>query len=123
NLYPFKRTLARDEVSEADIVENIDIGGPAMLRAAAKNFNNVTVVVDPADYEKVLTAIKEDTLTVRKRKTLAAKVFRHTANYDAMIANYFTKQAGDIFPENYTVTYEKVQTLRYGENPHQQAAF
>lgn len=123
NLYPFKETLAKTGVSEAEIVENIDIGGPSMLRAAAKNFSNVTVVVDPADYEQVLADIKEDALTPEKRKQLAAKVFRHTANYDALIANYFTAQSDDVFPENYTVTYEKVQTLRYGENPHQQAAF
>lgn len=123
NLYPFKQTLAKSGVSEVEIVENIDIGGPSMLRAAAKNFSNVTVVVDPADYEQVLTDLKEDTLTMEKRKHLATKVFRHTANYDAMIANYFTEQVGDIFPESYTVTYERVQSLRYGENPHQRAAF
>jgi phosphoribosylaminoimidazolecarboxamide formyltransferase/IMP cyclohydrolase len=123
NLYPFKETLAKDGVSEAEIVENIDIGGPTMLRASAKNFKNITVVVDPADYEQVLSDVKAGVLTDEKRKHLAAKVFRHTANYDAMIAGYFTEKTGETFPENYTVTYEKVQTLRYGENPHQQAAF
>lgn len=123
NLYPFKQTLAKAGVSEAEIVENIDIGGPTMLRAAAKNFKNVAVVVDPSDYEQVLADLREDTLTDEKRKQLAGKVFRHTANYDAMIARYFTEQAGEVFPETYSVTYEKVQTLRYGENPHQEAAF
>ncbi len=123
NLYPFKQTLAKAGVSESEIVENIDIGGPTMLRAAAKNFSNVAVVVDPADYEQVLADIKQDEFDEAKRKQLAAKVFRHTAHYDAMIASYFSEQTDEIFPETYSVTYEKVQTLRYGENPHQQAAF
>jgi len=123
NLYPFKQTLAKAGVSEAEIVENIDIGGPTMLRAAAKNFSNVAVVVDPTDYEQVLADIKQDDFDEEKRKQLAAKVFRHTAHYDAMIASYFAEQTDEIFPETYSVTYEKVQTLRYGENPHQQAAF
>ncbi|MFC2949502.1 bifunctional phosphoribosylaminoimidazolecarboxamide formyltransferase/IMP cyclohydrolase [Virgibacillus sediminis] len=123
NLYPFKQTLEKEGVSEEDIIENIDIGGPSLLRSAAKNFEDVTVVVDPADYSDVLVGLKENSLDTQKRKSLAAKVFRHTANYDAMIANYFSGQTGDEIPENYTVTYEKVQTLRYGENPHQDAAF
>ncbi|MFC3039445.1 bifunctional phosphoribosylaminoimidazolecarboxamide formyltransferase/IMP cyclohydrolase [Virgibacillus xinjiangensis] len=123
NLYPFKQTLEKEGVSEEDIIENIDIGGPSMLRSAAKNFEDVAVVVDPADYAEVLTGLKEDSLDAQKRKSLAAKVFRHTANYDAMIANYFSAQTEEEFPENYTITYEKVQTLRYGENPHQAAAF
>lgn len=123
NLYPFKQTLAKAGVSEAEIIENIDIGGPTMLRAAAKNYSNVAVVVDPADYEQVLKDVKQDTLNEGKRKQLAAKVFRHTAHYDAMIARYFAEQTDEVFPETYSVTYEKVQTLRYGENPHQQAAF
>src|SRR5690625_5187308 len=122
NLYPFKQTLAKAGVSEAEIVENIDIGGPTMLRAAAKNFSNVAVVVDPADYKQVLADIKQDDFDEAKRKQLAAKVFRHTAHYDAMIAGYFAEQTDEIFPETYSVTYEKVQTLRYGQNPHQQAA-
>src|SRR5690625_4771356 len=123
NLYPFKQTLAKAGVSESEIVENIDIGGPTMLRAAAKNFTDVAVVVDPADYEQVLAELKENKLDHEQRQKLAAKVFRHTANYDAMIARYFTTQTNEEFPENYTVTYEKVQSLRYGENPHQKAAF
>ncbi|WP_100012511.1 bifunctional phosphoribosylaminoimidazolecarboxamide formyltransferase/IMP cyclohydrolase [Lentibacillus sediminis] len=120
NLYPFKQTLQKSGVSDAEIIENIDIGGPSMLRAAAKNFADVTVVVDPADYDGVLADLQSKRLDEAKRKALAAKVFRHTANYDAMIAGYF---ADENFPETYTVTYEKKQDLRYGENPHQQAAF
>lgn len=123
NLYPFKETLQKPGVTEPEIVENIDIGGPTMLRAAAKNFAHVAVVVDPLDYEPVLSALKNNTLDVEQRKTLAAKVFRHTAHYDAMIAAYFTSQTNEEFPDTYTVTYEKVANLRYGENPHQHAAF
>ncbi|WP_010651646.1 bifunctional phosphoribosylaminoimidazolecarboxamide formyltransferase/IMP cyclohydrolase [Oceanobacillus massiliensis] len=123
NLYPFKQTLEKDGVSKEEIIENIDIGGPTMLRSAAKNFEDVAVIVDPSDYEKVLNAVQEDRLDIELLQSLAAKVFRHTANYDAMIASYFLGETGEAFPETYTVTYEKVQDLRYGENPHQQAAF
>lgn len=123
NLYPFKQTLERVEVSNEEIIENIDIGGPTMIRAAAKNFTDVTVIVDPADYESILEALQNEQLDLKKRQQLAAKVFRHTAHYDAMIANFFTEETEEAYPETYTVTYEKVQTLRYGENPHQQAAF
>lgn len=123
NLYPFKETIAQEDASDADIIENIDIGGPTMLRAAAKNFEAVLPVVDPRDYDEILTAIKNDELTKEYRETLAAKVFRHTAEYDVLIANYFTKKTGEQFPDSYSVTYEKVQSLRYGENPHQEAAF
>ena len=123
NLYPFKETLQKPGVTNEEIIENIDIGGPTMLRSAAKNFEDVAVVVDPTDYEKVLTELRENTFSVESRKKLAAKVFRHTANYDAMIANYFMEETNEAFPETYTVTYEKVQDLRYGENPHQEAAF
>ncbi|WP_042141969.1 bifunctional phosphoribosylaminoimidazolecarboxamide formyltransferase/IMP cyclohydrolase [Paucisalibacillus sp. EB02] len=123
NLYPFKQTLERDGVSKEDIIENIDIGGPTMLRSAAKNFADVMVVVDPGDYDSILEALRNDSINLEFHQKLAAKVFRHTANYDAMIANYFLTQTGEKFPETYTVTYEKVQSLRYGENPHQEAAF
>lgn len=124
NLYPFAETIAKPDVTYEDAIENIDIGGPTMLRSAAKNHAYVTVVVDAADYETVLAEIKQsgDT-TLEMRKRLAAKVFRHTAAYDALIADYLTRQVGEAFPEKYTVTYEKVQELRYGENPHQKAAF
>ncbi|MFA8438293.1 bifunctional phosphoribosylaminoimidazolecarboxamide formyltransferase/IMP cyclohydrolase [Pueribacillus sp. YX66] len=124
NLYPFQATIAKEEATFADAIENIDIGGPTMLRAAAKNHNDVTVVVDPADYKKVLAELKENGETsIETRLQLAAKVFRHTAAYDTVIANYLTKETDEAFPESYTVTYTKKQDLRYGENPHQKAAF
>ncbi|MFD2611499.1 bifunctional phosphoribosylaminoimidazolecarboxamide formyltransferase/IMP cyclohydrolase [Paenibacillus gansuensis] len=124
NLYPFAATIAKPDVSYEDAIENIDIGGPTMLRSAAKNHAFVTVVVDASDYNTVIEEIRagEDT-TLETRKRLAAKVFRHTAAYDALISDYLSKQTGEPLPERYTVTYEKVQDLRYGENPHQQAAF
>ena len=123
NLYPFKETVTKQGATEDDIIENIDIGGPTMLRAAAKNFKDVIVVVDPKDYDNILNELQTGVLNEESRKTLAAKVFRHTAHYDAMIARYFNETTEIEFPENYTVTYEKVQDLRYGENPHQRAAF
>ncbi|PZD95550.1 bifunctional phosphoribosylaminoimidazolecarboxamide formyltransferase/inosine monophosphate cyclohydrolase [Paenibacillus sambharensis] len=124
NLYPFKETIAKPGVSYEDAIENIDIGGPTMLRSAAKNHAFVTVVVDSADYTGVVEELQAggDT-TLETRKRLAAKVFRHTAAYDALISDYLSKLNGEPLPESYTVTYEKVQDLRYGENPHQQAAF
>ncbi|WP_058306177.1 bifunctional phosphoribosylaminoimidazolecarboxamide formyltransferase/IMP cyclohydrolase [Gracilibacillus massiliensis] len=123
NLYPFKETIANPDVTEEDAIENIDIGGPTMLRAASKNFRDVTVVVDPTDYDAVLDNLGDNGGTAEFRKTLAAKVFRHTANYDAMIANYFVDITDEEDPETVTQTFEKVQSLRYGENPHQKAAF
>ncbi len=123
NLYPFKETIAKEDVTEEDAIENIDIGGPTMLRSASKNFRDVTVVVDPSDYDAVLENLGNNGGTVEFRKQLAAKVFRHTANYDAMIANYFVTITDEEDPETFTQTFEKVQSLRYGENPHQQAAF
>ncbi|WP_066186300.1 MULTISPECIES: bifunctional phosphoribosylaminoimidazolecarboxamide formyltransferase/IMP cyclohydrolase [Gracilibacillus] len=122
NLYPFKETIAKPDVTEEDAIENIDIGGPTMLRAASKNFRDVTVVVDPTDYDAVLASLEGEG-SLEFRKTLAAKVFRHTANYDAMIANYFVDITEEQDPETFTQTFEKVQSLRYGENPHQEAAF
>ncbi|MFC4355766.1 bifunctional phosphoribosylaminoimidazolecarboxamide formyltransferase/IMP cyclohydrolase [Chryseomicrobium palamuruense] len=124
NLYPFQATIQRPDVTPELAIENIDIGGPSMLRASAKNHEFVTVVTDPSDYAVVLhelSAQGETTLTTRRR--LAAKVFRHTAAYDAWIAAFLSDMAGEDFPESLTLTYEKVQDLRYGENPHQQAAF
>lgn len=124
NLYPFKETISKPEVTEAEAIENIDIGGPSMLRSAAKNFASVTVVVDPKDYALVLAEIKSDRVTsLATRKRLAAKVFRHTAAYDALIADYLTKSVGEVEPEKMTLTYELKQPLRYGENSHQTAAF
>ena len=126
NLYPFKQTIAKPDVTFAEAIENIDIGGPTMLRSAAKNHAFVTVVVDSDDYEQVMAEIEagQDTdTTLETRRRLAAKVFRHTAAYDALISRYLSEQVGELLPESYTVTYEKAQDLRYGENPHQRAAF
>lgn len=124
NLYPFQQTIAKSDASVEDAIENIDIGGPAMLRASAKNHQYVTVVIDPADYGTVLSELTENGETqAATRRRLAAKVFRHTASYDSLIAEYMTKLAGEENPEKMTVTYELKQTLRYGENPHQKAAF
>ena len=125
NLYPFKETILKDDVTRAEAVENIDIGGPTMLRAAAKNYQDVAVVVDPADYDKVLTELKEEgEVSLDTKFYLMQKVFAHTSNYDTMIANYLKKERGDdSLPETLTMTFEKVQDMRYGENPHQKAAF
>ncbi|MFU0800756.1 MAG: bifunctional phosphoribosylaminoimidazolecarboxamide formyltransferase/IMP cyclohydrolase [Xylanivirga thermophila] len=125
NLYPFKETILKDGVKLEEAIENIDIGGPSMLRAAAKNYQDVTVLIDPNDYEKVLDELEENGEVKRETKFyLAAKVFEHTAHYDALIANYLSKQVNDEeFPELLTLTYEKVQTMRYGENPHQKGVF
>lgn len=124
NLYPFAQTIAKPDVSFADAIENIDIGGPAMLRSSAKNHESVVVLVDQADYAAVLQEWEEQgEVSLATRRRLAAKVFRHTAAYDSMISQYLTEQAAEAHPERLTVTYEKVQDLRYGENPHQKAAF
>lgn len=124
NLYPFKETISKEGTTFEDAIENIDIGGPTMLRASAKNHQDVTVMVDPADYEEVLNEIRESgKTTAETRRRLAAKVFRHTAAYDAMIAGYLTEAVEEAHPESLTVTFEKKQDLRYGENPHQKAAF
>ncbi|MGG4492785.1 bifunctional phosphoribosylaminoimidazolecarboxamide formyltransferase/IMP cyclohydrolase [Brevibacillus reuszeri] len=124
NLYPFKETIAKSDVTYEDAIENIDIGGPTMLRSAAKNHAFVSVVVDAGDYEKVAEEIEANgDTTLETRRKLAAKVFRHTAAYDALISRYLSEQVGELLPESYTVTYEKAQDLRYGENPHQRAAF
>lgn len=124
NLYPFQETIAKPDVTYEDAIENIDIGGPTMLRSAAKNHAFVSVVVDANDYSTVLDEIRTNgDTTLDTRKRLAAKVFRHTAAYDALISDYLSQVNGDPLPERYTVTYEKIQDLRYGENPHQKAAF
>jgi phosphoribosylaminoimidazolecarboxamide formyltransferase/IMP cyclohydrolase len=123
NLYPFRETAARPGVRPEDVIEQIDIGGPSMLRSAAKNFGAVTVVVDPADYERVLDALTAGGDQLPLRRELAAKVYAHTAAYDAAISGWFAEQAGDRFPMRLTLAFERGQSLRYGENPHQQAAF
>ena len=122
NLYPFKETLMKPGLTEHELIENIDIGGPAMLRSAAKNHAHVTVIVDPYDYGRVLEEIELGGVRNETRKALAAKVFRHTAAYDALIASVFTNPTGEPFPEKLTLTYELKERLRYGENPHQTAA-
>lgn len=124
NLYPFKKTILKEGVERAEAIENIDIGGPTMLRAAAKNYQDVAVVVDPADYDMVIEGLKNGGISVENKLKLAYKVFNHTAAYDAMISTYLRRETGsDIFPDEITFAYEKVQSMRYGENPHQQAAF
>ncbi|RPF50030.1 bifunctional phosphoribosylaminoimidazolecarboxamide formyltransferase/IMP cyclohydrolase [Aquisalibacillus elongatus] len=123
NLYPFKETIAKEDVLFDEAIENIDIGGPTMLRSAAKNHQDVTVIVDPNDYSKVIEALEEGVPSLELKRDLAAKVFRHTAHYDALVAEYLTEQTDEAYPETKTVTYELKQTLRYGENPHQEAAF
>lgn len=123
NLYPFKETIAKPDCTFEDAIENIDIGGPSMLRAAAKNHQHVTVVVDPSDYQTVLDELANRAVSIETKRRLAAKVFRHTAAYDALIAEYLTEAVGEEEPETFTVTYERKQDLRYGENPHQKATF
>lgn len=124
NLYPFAATIAKPGVSFEDAIENIDIGGPTMLRAAAKNYGYTAVVSDPADYPKVTEMIQSEGGISRVASLeLARKVFNHTAAYDAMISGYLNDQAEDRFPERLTLTYEKAQSLRYGENPHQSACY
>ena len=125
NLYPFKQTILRENVGLADAIENIDIGGPTMLRAAAKNYRDVAVVVDPADYVRVLAELKDlGEVSQPTKFELCAKVFAHTAHYDALIAKYVAEQSNvPVLGETLTLTYERVQDMRYGENPHQKAAF
>ncbi|MCR1900429.1 bifunctional phosphoribosylaminoimidazolecarboxamide formyltransferase/IMP cyclohydrolase [Ligilactobacillus apodemi] len=124
NLYPFKETISDETKDFADAIENIDIGGPSMLRSAAKNFNDVTVVVDKADYATVLAELNEhQTTTLETRKRLAAKAFRYTASYDALIAQYLNHEIELLAPEKLTLTYDLEDTMRYGENSHQPAWF
>ena len=130
NLYPFQQTVAKEHCTLEDAIENIDIGGPAMLRSSAKNHKDVVVICDPADYAPVLEQIKAGDVSYETRFTLAKKVFAHTAQYDGAITNYFTSLGEDKqhatrsnFPETLNLHFKKVQDMRYGENPHQSAAF
>jgi len=127
NLYPFEAAIAREGCTFADAIENIDIGGPTMLRSAAKNHEDVTVVVDPADYDAVLAELKEGGGAVSEatNRRLAQKVFAHTAHYDAVIAAYLAGRTdgAEKFPKVLSLSWDFVQALRYGENPHQQGAF
>ena len=122
NLYPFRQTIAKPDVTMEDAIENIDIGGPSMLRSAAKNYKDVTVVCDPADYAQIIEEIKASgNTTLQTRLQLSAKAYTHTAEYDSMIATYMRKAAG--LNEKLFLEFDLVQSLRYGENPHQQAKF
>ncbi|MES9845883.1 MAG: bifunctional phosphoribosylaminoimidazolecarboxamide formyltransferase/IMP cyclohydrolase [Candidatus Sedimenticola sp. PURPLELP] len=128
NLYPFEQTVANPDCDLPTAIENIDIGGPTMLRAAAKNHADVTVVVDAADYERILQEMdgNDGSVTDATRFDLAVKTFEHTSNYDGAIANYLGARLGDEpsdFPRTINLQYQQVQTMRYGENPHQKAAF
>jgi len=124
NLYPFERVAASPETTTADAIENIDIGGPAMIRAAAKNHERVTVVVDPIDYPKVIEALRAGGPAPELRRRLAAKAFGHTSRYDAAISRYLagSDTAQDVLPARLVLGWNRAQVLRYGENPHQRAA-
>lgn len=124
NLYPFKETIMKPDVTLADAIENIDIGGPTMLRSAAKNHKDVAVVCDPADYAIVAEELRANgEVSYKTKYRLALKVFEHTAAYDAMISQYLREQIDAPLPDNVTLTFEKLQDLRYGENPHQNATY
>jgi phosphoribosylaminoimidazolecarboxamide formyltransferase / IMP cyclohydrolase len=125
NLYPFEQTVARGDASVEHVIENIDIGGPTMIRAAAKNSDFAAVLVDPDDYEAVLSELRESggRLSLPTRQRLTAKAFALTARYDAAISSWFATQTEQAFPQTRAEAYEKVSDLRYGENPHQAAAF
>ena len=123
NLYPFRETAARAGSSFEDVVEQIDIGGPSMLRSAAKNHQSVWALVDPSDYGVVLGSIRDNADDPVLRRRLAEKVYAHTAAYDAAISGWFSQQRGERFPEDITMHARRAQSLRYGENPEQRAAF
>lgn len=122
NLYPFEEKL-NSSASQEEIIENIDIGGPTMIRAAAKNFKDVTVVIDPEDYSMVLEELKNGDTSLETRLYLAGKVYNYIAYYDSLIANYFNKLNEVKFPKYLSLAFKDGKTLRYGENPHQDAAF
>ncbi|HEX3865762.1 MAG TPA: bifunctional phosphoribosylaminoimidazolecarboxamide formyltransferase/IMP cyclohydrolase [Gemmatimonadaceae bacterium] len=123
NLYPFRETVAKKTTDADEAIEQIDIGGPSMLRSAAKNFESVWVIVDPSDYARVLGALHAGDQDVDLRRLLAGKVFAHTASYDAAIAAWFAVQRDEKFPQTIVVSLDRSQLLRYGENPGQAAAF
>ena len=123
NLYPFKRTIEKPGVTLEEAIENIDIGGPTMLRSAAKNYGGVLVVVEPNDYKEVVERIKSGTDDEKFRLSLSYKVYRHTAAYDSLISSYMQRILGIEYPEHITFAYDKAQELRYGENPQQTAVF
>ena len=124
NLYPFEETIAKTD-DDATCIENIDVGGPAMIRGAAKNHADVTVIVDPSDYALILDELQSNngSTTLKARRGLAAKAFSRTAAYDSAIANWFAAQDGEATPDWRTLGGHRIEVLRYGENPHQSAAF
>jgi len=125
NLYPFRETVSRPEVTLEDALENIDIGGPTMLRAAAKNFTSVLVLVAPADYDEAIERLRKENAPLDYRRRLAEKAFQHVASYDTAIAQYLRSQEpedSNLFPAQLTIALKKAVDLRYGENPHQKAA-
>ena len=122
NLYPFVQTVSKEGVTLDEALENIDIGGPTMIRAAAKNFPGVMVVVDPADYQLIIEKLEKGGLDIAERKRLAQKAFQHVASYDTAIAQYLRQDSEDL-PDEMTIALKKRYDLRYGENPHQKAAF
>jgi phosphoribosylaminoimidazolecarboxamide formyltransferase/IMP cyclohydrolase len=125
NLYPFEATVAKPDCSLADAIENIDIGGPTLLRAAAKNHQDVLVVTDPGDYQRLIDRLDQG-FDHKFRFDLAVKAFEHTARYDGAIANYLGGRLDgndELFPRTFNSQYQRIQTMRYGENPHQKAAF
>lgn len=124
NLYPFEQTIARENTTVDDAIENIDIGGPAMIRAAAKNHDGVVVVVEPGDYDNILEKLKKKKLTLENRRRLAAKAYAHTASYDTAITKYLSNSLGDdVLGQRFLYSGSLAKKLRYGENPHQDAAF
>lgn len=125
NLYPFAQTVANPDVTMADAIENIDIGGPAMVRSSAKNHAHVSILTNPADYGRVLDELDNGGISFETRFDLAVKAFEHTAHYDGMIANFFGKKLGENtdFARTFNTQLTKAQDLRYGENPHQTASF
>jgi phosphoribosylaminoimidazolecarboxamide formyltransferase/IMP cyclohydrolase len=125
NLYPFERTIEKPNVSIEEVIENIDIGGPTIIRAGAKNYKDVVVVTSPKQYPEILTALKSKKgITLEQRKKLAIEAYAHTAQYDSIILQYLRNRWNDeILPQDYTVSMRKLQEMRYGENPHQKGAF
>ncbi|MCX7701947.1 MAG: bifunctional phosphoribosylaminoimidazolecarboxamide formyltransferase/IMP cyclohydrolase [Gemmataceae bacterium] len=124
NLYPFEETIARPEATPEEIIENIDIGGPALIRAAAKNFHDVAVVTDPSQYPDIIAELRTArSLSLETRQRLAARAFARTASYDAAIANFMQRTNGEQFPQTFLLSLDRRQVLRYGENPHQAAAW
>ena len=121
NLYPFAATIAKDDCTDEMAIENIDIGGPTMVRAAAKNHASVLTVVNPADYAQVGECLATNTIDAGMCRSFAVKAFRHTAQYDATVAGYLGSE--ELLPDSLTLTFDKMDNMRYGENPHQQAAF